>query len=108
LTAFNTGKGPQAENTLSRISGKIRRSLMTVKEALRDAKTLVRKKMRQANAANQKAYKKAYNLKEVKNGNTRRRSKGSKSSAAAIDGGVAQVGRDSGVPGAGGEAAIDS
>lgn len=75
---------------------------MTVKEALRDARTLVRKKIRQANAADQKAYKKAYNLKGVKrNGNTRSRSKRPESAIATIDGSVETAGRDPGIPGEG-------
>jgi len=74
---------------------------MTVKEALRDARTLVRKKIRQANAADQKAYKKAYNLKGVKrNGNTRSRGKRQESAAPAVDGGIEAPGRDAGIPGA--------
>ena len=74
---------------------------MTVKEALRDARSLVRKKIRQANAADQKAYKKAYNLKGVrKSGNTRSRSKRQESAAPTIDGSLEAIGRDAGVPGA--------
>ena len=74
---------------------------MTVKEALRDARSLVRKKIRQANAADQKAYKKAYNLKGVrKSGNTRSRSKRQESAAQAVDGSVQEIGRDAGVLGA--------
>jgi len=73
---------------------------MTVKEALRDARTLVRKKMRQANAADQKAYKKAYNIKGVKRGNTRKRSKGSEGAVAPTDGSITQPGREAGSLGA--------
>lgn len=76
---------------------------MTVKESLRDARTLVRKKMRQANSADQKAYKKAYNIKGGKNGNTSRRRKGSKSATTSIDGGVSETGRNSGDSGEGGK-----
>ncbi len=76
---------------------------MTVKETLRDARTLVRKKIRQANSADQKAYKKAYNIKGVKSGNTRRRSKRPEGSTSAINGGLAETGRDAGIIGEGSE-----
>jgi len=64
---------------------------------LSTAQALIRKKMRQAHAADRKAFKKAYDLKDRrKNGYTRKRSGVKKSTVEATNDSLAAAGRNAG------------
>lgn len=76
--------------------------MATNAESLRASLSTIRKKMRSANTADAKAYRKANGLKGVKrNGNTRKRSKGQKAATEAASSGIQEAGRSTGEAGAG-------
>jgi hypothetical protein len=74
---------------------------LTIKEQLRDAGNILRRKMRTAKRFNEKAYKKASGVKGgTVSGNTRKRGKRAKAAAETINASVEETGRDAGTVGA--------
>jgi len=74
-----------------------------ISDTLRDAKNLLKKKQRLALREDQKAYRKAYGIRRLTNGNSRKRRKGTKAATPAIDGSIPEIGRGTGIIGTGSE-----
>jgi len=76
---------------------------MTSKETLRASLTAIRKKIRKTRSLNERAYRKALDIKGVKSGNTGSRSKRKKAATPSVDGSLEEAGRSTGIPGEGSE-----